>query len=372
MICGMLVPAVIGFSEEPEKSLCLLNVGQKRHQRVLGDATTHHLEVSNTEFNTIEGISLNVSLHRDWLLEYAGFERTMNNSLEAVERLADEQDGTAQNCEQRLQDSKVRLESLKAETSDFSDKVKLHEKKLIEYKQKLNGEESDFTKLEAKYQKVLKACEQQRTQAANDQNRYAKMQGELKRLVAGVSDKDGMAVLIQMAVAMAVHQTADGWSKDICLSFLGILKRNKDLDLQVPVPPNEDCSTKLESTRKVFTQTLTRVSELEKTAAKRAEIGICEKDAHKARSAAITPMVADRDMIADHIIESTNSLALMRPVFDGLRAHVNDFEEHVKATLSPECDKAAKVKKSLQAMKDLLASLANCPGKDGRAVLLGV
>lgn len=372
IMCGALAHGTMAFDEQPEKSLCLLNVAQKRHQRYYGDADVHHLEISNVEFNAREGISLNISDHSEWLLQYAGVERTLNNSLEDVERIADDQDKAAQKCEQRLQDVKAKLKSLVADTTEFSGKVKTHEKKLIEYKQELSEKETNLSKVAAQYHQSLNSCKVEQSQAHKDQKRYARAQGELKRLIAGVSLGTGMAVLLQMAAALAVHQTADGWNKDICLSFLAFLKRNRDLKLTISAPPSKDCTSQLESVRKVFTETMASVSQLEKAAATRANQKVCEESAHMAQSASISPMVAERETITEGIIESTNSLALMRPIFNSLRTQVQDFDQYVKKNLAPECDKAAKVGKSLRAIKDLMASLAKCPGKDGRAVLLAV
>jgi len=373
------------LDEQPEKSLCLLNVdvdvedhicllnvAQRRHQRFVGDAIVNHLEISSVEFNEREGINLNISDHRDWLMQYAGVERTMNNSLDDVERMADEHDKRTQQCGQRLEDVKAKLKNLVDRTTEFSGKVKDHEKKLIEYKRKLNGSETQLTKFEAEHEKTLDSCKEQQAQAEKDQERYAKAQGELKRLAAGVSDGEGMAVLLQMAAATAVHQEDYVWNKDICLSFLAFLKKNEDLKLAVSAPPTEDCTTHLASVKKLFATTIASVSDLEKAAAMRAEKKLCDDTAQTVKSASITPMVAERENISEKIIEATNSLALMRPIFNRLGTQVKDFDKYVKNNLAPECDKAAKVGKSLRAIKDLMASLAKCPGKDGRAVLLTV
>jgi len=376
LVCSALAHASQAFpetlSDEPEKALCLLNVAQKRYQRSFGDTSTLHGEVSNIEFKTFEGISLNVSQHTEWLLQFTGFERTMNSSLDDLARMADDQDTRGQKCRQRLRNTKDQLKHIVADTSEFSAKVKNHEKKLVEYKQKLNGSETNITQIELKYHEALDSCKEERSQAKRDQLRYAEAQGELKRLIAGVSDGEGMAVLLQLAAAMAVHQTADGWNSEICLSFLAFLKKRSDLHLNVSVPPNDDCSRRLESTRKLFTETMTSVSKLEKKASMRTEERQCEHNARLVQSTSLSPIVAERTTTSNHIIESTNSLALMRPVFNRLQAHVNDFDEHVKMDIAPECDRAGKVGKSLRALKDLLASLAKCPGKDGRAVLLAV
>lgn len=376
LMCGVLAHASDlsheAVFEQPEKSLCLLNVGQKRYQRLFGDSSELNLEVSNNEFNTLEGISLNISEHTKWLLQFSQSERTMNISLDDLERVADHQEAATQRCKERFKDSKSELKRLVSDASDFSTKVKDHEKKLVDYKQKLSSKEMDITKFETQYRKAVASCLKQRSQAKRDQEHYAKAQGELKRLVVGMANGEGIAALLQIAAAMAIHQTEDGWNTDICQSFLAFLKRNKELSPKASLPPNEDCSTKLESTRKVFFLTTERISELEKAAQARAEDRTCENTAHLKQTASIEPMVGERTTITNQIIESTNSLALMRPVLDRLNTHVGDFDERVKKTIGPECDKGGKVVKSLQTLKDLLASLAKCPGKDGRAVFLAV
>jgi hypothetical protein len=370
------VSSEAGF-DEPEKSLCLLNVAQKRHQRSFGDSNVYNLEVSNNEFNLEEGISLNISQHTTWLLQYSQSERAMNSSLDDLEGddlegVAEYQETLAQHCRERLEATKGQLKRLASDTSDFSAKVKDHERKLIEYKQKLNSSENSITEFETRYRKALDSCEQQRSRAKKDQEHYAKVQGELKRLIAGVANGEGMAILLQMAAAMALHQAKNSWNIETCRSFLAFLKRNRELSPRESVPSDEDCATKLESTKKVFTLTTSRISDLEKTAGARVEDRTCENNARLMQSTSLAPMVAERTTITSGIVESTNSLALMRPVFERLRTHVSTFDNHVKKIIGPECDKAGKVVKSLRTLKDLLASLAKCPGKDGGAVLLAV
>merc|ERR1719240_1147709 len=111
-----------------------------------------------------------------------------------------------------------------------------------------------------------------------------------------------------MAAAMAVHQAKESWNTETCRSFLAFLKKNKELIPRASVPPEEDCVTKLKSTKRVLTLTTARISDLEKTAGARVADGTCVNNARLMQSSSLAPMVADRAMVTSHIVESTNSL----------------------------------------------------------------
>merc|ERR1719377_229466 len=88
------------------------------------------------------------------------------------------------------------------------------------------------------------------------------------------------------------------------------------------------------------------------------------KAAEAKRASELVPLTGQRESAASTIEHSTQALAMLEPILQMLTNRVAKLEKHIKQTLTPECQEAAKVASTIKIVRDLIISLEKCPGRN--------
>jgi hypothetical protein len=106
------------------------------------------------------------------------------------------------------------------------------------------------------------------------------------------------------------------------------------------------------------------VKDLLTQAKDRVDDDTCDQSAKAKKSGEMVPLASQREQATERIESSSAALAALEPVVQLVDKRAERLQVHIKEDLTPECEEASEVSKTLQRVRELILSLERCPGRD--------
>jgi len=294
-------------------------------------------------------------------------------------------------CSARLLESKRSLDGLLHDLKSLSLQVEDHETVLEVESKNLNISKMSIEAVVETHHEATERCEAERAQAIEELTQYTAELEELNQ-IAKPEVRYTEAVKVEMpgkqaeprrevhtrpaaTEPVAIEAVTEAptalleqqvWSKESCEAFVTFAKAHKSELLMKGTPRKAplDCDKQRKELQKAYSKAYLAVKDLKKDAKERSEDNTCQETADAQRAAELVPLVAQRDQAAARIEYSEQALAALEPVLKLVEERSNKLQKHIDGTLTPECDEAGSASKYLQAVRDLILSLENCPGRN--------
>jgi hypothetical protein len=339
------------------------------HEVEAGDcllASRSHLSRPQASIRSDEALNQQRSRRRSWSEEHHRLFKVANDTTDSLDQFIRAQNRfvSSDHCSARLMESKRALDGLLKDLASISKQVESHEEVLATETENLNITHKSIDAVESTFEEDKAACEKLKQDAEDDFNTFSNELEELKQIAnPAVRYTHAVSVNIPLAnqSATALLGTAT-WSQTQCSTFVNFTLHS--VVGKTAAAKNLTCDEQRGELQKVYTETYLAVRDLIKDAQERIQDKSCMDTAEAKRTSEIVPLTSQRETAAGRIEYSTQALAMLEPVLHMLERRVEKLEQHIKLTLTPECQEAAKVSSTIKVIRDLIISLEKCPGRN--------
>lgn len=315
--------------------------------------------------------------HRAWRARQLQLEQEMNESQSILDQFIDEQSKSDDACSSRLMESKRTLDGLLHDLKELSIEVASHEKILETETENLNITYMSIDAVETETAEYLKKCRKEREEAVKEVTQYTAELEELVQIAEpSVRYQHSMKVgksedkLEKLSLSSLGTELVENneFTLHRCMAFLQFAKRH-DYALKTRLPGQKEptdlaCDEQRKELQEAFTKAYLEVKDLLKEAKDRVVDESCFEAAKARKAAEMVPLVAQRDQSAGRIEYSSAALAANEPVLILVTDRSEQLREHIKETLTPECNATGEITEMLQKVRQLILSLSECPGRD--------
>merc|ERR1719387_99502 len=321
-------------------------------------------------------------------------------------------------CSARLMESKRALDGLLGDVKALSKQVDSHEAVLATEAENLNITTLAINAVNEEFAEDNKKCVQERKEAQKDLAQYKAELAELERIAdpelrythilhvdlstpppeaklhANLTDKDDAAPkpvakakankteadkdAVEEAAAFAAEEAVSKpskpmaallqgqvWTMEQCIAFLEYARRHSGS--AAPSGNATDarsCDERRKELQEEFTKAVKKIRELiNMDTPERIEDKTCNETASAKKSTAMVPLTSQRDQAAARIQYANEAMAALDPVLALAREREEKLSNHIKDTLTKQCEDAAEVSDELQKIRDLILDLEKCPGR---------
>eukprot|EP00746_Dinoflagellata_sp_MGD_P162439 gnl/MRDRNA2_/MRDRNA2_89997_c0_seq1.p1 gnl/MRDRNA2_/MRDRNA2_89997_c0~~gnl/MRDRNA2_/MRDRNA2_89997_c0_seq1.p1 ORF type:complete len:522 (+),score=121.26 gnl/MRDRNA2_/MRDRNA2_89997_c0_seq1:136-1701(+) len=302
---------------------------------------------------------------RSWSQEHQGLFKIANGTTDSLEKFIKSQMASDDHCSARLMESKRTLDGLLKDLVAITEQVESHEELLATESENLNITHKAIEAVESTFEEDKTACGKLKQDAQEDFNTFSSELEELNQ-IANPEVRYTHAVNVSIPLASQSATALLGmttWSQGQCNTFVNFTLRS--VVGAAAAAKNLTCDEQRADLQKVYTETYIAVRDLIEDAKARELDESCMNTAEAKRTSEVVPLTSQRESAAGRIEYSTQALAMLEPVLQMLERRVNSLEKHIKLTLTPECQEAAKVTSTIKVVRDLIISLEKCPGRNG-------
>lgn len=286
----------------------------------------------------------------------------MNESTDSLQKFVAGQQASSDACSARLLEAKRALDGLLHDVRTLSQEVMSHETLLSTEAENLNMTHLAIESAEQVYEQEDGECNRQQDEARQDLAQYKAELLELIQIAEPNTRYDAVTQVVQLPRTSLLTMDQRTWTHECCLLFVDFVHRS----LQDPnsTVTARSCDEKREELQKAFESAYVAVTDLLADAKQRVEDKSCSEEAEAKHTAEIVPLVGQREQSSSRIEDSTQALANMKPVLAFVENRAEKLQAHIDLSLKPECSEAAEVSQALQTVRNLIASLEECPGRN--------
>jgi len=308
-----------------------------------------------------------VAAYKMWRAKHKKVAANAVESMGVFDKFISQQKASEDACSSKLLEAKRSLDGLLKDLQRLSNDVEAQEMILQTEIENLHFTILSEKAVNVKYEDAKAKCRILVEEAKEELAQYQKELEELNQISKPSVRLDHATTSTAQSL---LH--AQSWTHERCSQFVGFLRNKQKQGVNtshlVQILPeglgSKKCDEDREELQKVFTQSYIEIRNLIQDAEDRLSMRKCMEPAIAMRTAALVPLIAQRDLAAERIELATGALSALDPVLMLVKRRSLKLYNHIHKTLVPECHTASQASEALESIREMILSLELCPGRN--------